>query len=145
MSGLSKDLHLHQPILFRRLKLVLLGGGAGLACGLLYLVNPADASFLPCPFRAITGWNCPACGATRAAHQLLHGNLIGALHLNLLLVLALPFFAWAGWSYFRAVLNDQPWRGVRFAPRVTLLIFAVMLGFTIIRNIPVSPFTLLSP
>src|SRR5947209_271810 len=136
MWGFSKNLHSHQPILYRRLKLGLLGGGAGLACGLLYLVNPADANVLPCPFRAITGWNCPACGATRAVHQLLHGNLIGALHLNVLLVLALPFFAWAGWSYARAVLHDQPWHGVRFSPRIITLVFIVMIGFTIVRNIP---------
>ena len=32
-----------------------------------------------CPFLAITGWYCPGCGSLRAVHDLLHGDLAGAV------------------------------------------------------------------
>lgn len=28
----------------------------------------------PCPFRAVTGWECPFCGGTRLGAALLHGD-----------------------------------------------------------------------
>lgn len=32
-----------------------------------------------CPFRLMTGWNCPLCGMTHSWHALLHGKLDKAL------------------------------------------------------------------
>ena len=56
--------------------------------GVLYFV---PLSLFPkCPLRELTGWNCPGCGATRAAHELVHGHIRAALHLNALFVLAIP-------------------------------------------------------
>ena len=47
-----------------------LGSGA-----VLFFFDPAKHGFYPvCVFHALTGWNCPGCGATRAAYQLLHGH-----------------------------------------------------------------------
>jgi hypothetical protein len=42
----------------------------------------------PCAFHMITGCPCPTCGVTRALRQLTHGNLMGALHFNPLIVCA---------------------------------------------------------
>src|SRR5467141_5185253 len=63
----------------------------GLAAGatFLFLFNPASPAnqFFPkCPFRMITGWQCPGCGSTRALYQLLHLNPIAAFKLNPLLM-----------------------------------------------------------
>ena len=33
---------------------------------------------LPCPFLALTGWQCPLCGGTRMGSALLHGDLVSA-------------------------------------------------------------------
>ena len=57
---------------------------AGLLAGAaLYLFNPAESRlFPPCPFHALTGWQCPGCGSLRAAHCLLHGEFIAAFRLN---------------------------------------------------------------
>lgn len=63
----------------------------GLA-GLYYRFDPARYSFFPpCPFRWLTGYQCAGCGSQRAAHQLLHGHLANAWHINPLLVLLLPY------------------------------------------------------
>lgn len=63
----------------------------GLA-GVYYRFDPARYLFFPpCPFRWLTGYLCAGCGSQRAIHQLLHGQLSTAWHLNPLLVLAIPY------------------------------------------------------
>lgn len=37
---------------------------------------------LPCPFRALTGWECPFCGGTRLGSALLHGDIAAAFRYN---------------------------------------------------------------
>lgn len=37
---------------------------------------------LPCPFRALTGWECPLCGGTRMGSALLHGDVGSAFAAN---------------------------------------------------------------
>ena len=37
---------------------------------------------LPCPFRALTGWDCPLCGGTRMGGALLHGDILAAFGHN---------------------------------------------------------------
>ena len=50
---------------------------AGLvAAGLL--VSGSDDGVVLCPIRRCTGGYCPGCGATRAAHRLLGGDVAGA-------------------------------------------------------------------
>jgi len=41
----------------------------GLGMSVLYASTGVG---LPCPFRMITGWNCPLCGGTRMGDALLH-------------------------------------------------------------------------
>jgi hypothetical protein len=50
---------------------LLIGG----ALGYVGLVDPHNTnSIYPlCPFKLLTGWNCPFCGGLRMAHDLLHG------------------------------------------------------------------------
>lgn len=52
-----------------------------------------------CPMRAISGWPCPTCGATRAALALVAGQPALALRMNPLLVVGLlstiPYLAYA--------------------------------------------------
>jgi len=74
---------------------LLLGGLAlaGHAWLLYYLVwgGPKDSSFLACPTRRLTGIPCPACGTTRSAAALSHGQFELALWTNPLGYLALAF------------------------------------------------------
>src|SRR4030095_11809237 len=51
----------------------------GLALSALYATTGVG---LPCPFRAITGWECPLCGGTRMGDALLHGDLGAAFEFN---------------------------------------------------------------
>jgi len=51
----------------------------GLALSALYATTGVG---LPCPFRALTGWDCPFCGGTRMGDALLHGDIRTAFEFN---------------------------------------------------------------
>jgi len=64
------------------------------ASAVLYLYPPAEHSWYPvCPIFALTGWQCPGCGSTRAIYELLHGNLSAAFAWNPLAVIWVPMVA----------------------------------------------------
>jgi uncharacterized protein DUF2752 len=69
--------------------LAVVGGllAGGLALSALFAATGVG---VPCPFLALTGWQCPLCGGTRMGAALLHGDLAGAYAFNpaLLIVLA---------------------------------------------------------
>ena len=44
---------------------------------------------LPCPFRLLTGWDCPLCGGTRMGEALLHGDVQAAFVFNPLALVGL--------------------------------------------------------
>lgn len=48
--------------------------------------------FVPkCPFKLVTGLDCPGCGFQRALHALLHGKIAEAVRYNLFLLYAIPY------------------------------------------------------
>ena len=125
---------------FKKQELITIGGllvlGAA-ACVVLLIVPPGSphSKWLPkCMFHQLTGLYCPGCGATRALSALLHGDIKASLHNNLLLIPLLSLIA---------VLLIKP--QISLKRPVAIAIVAVVLGFTILRNIPVAPFTYLAP
>ncbi len=87
-----------------------------------------------CPLRAVTGAYCPGCGALRAVHDLLQGDLAGAWDMNPLLVVAAPvaLVLWARWVWLA-------WRG-RPVPlvstRAAIGLGVVLALFAVARNLP---------
>lgn len=108
---------------------------------LLFLFNPAEVSFFPkCPFRAITGCQCPGCGSTRALYQLLHGHIVAAFKLNPLMIMTMPFIAYSLLGFTKSALTGKPQRRI-FIPPVYLWAWLVLLiFFWIFRNTPWYPF-----
>jgi hypothetical protein len=107
--------------------------------GYLAAVDPNTPGHYPlCPTRALFGIDCPGCGALRGTHDLVTGNLAGALDHNVLLVVFVPLAVvlWARWA-------RRAWRGetppvsrADFRRRTTVMITALvaLLAFGIIRN-----------
>lgn len=113
-----------------------LGGGALLAGGLAYvgLADPhkPDFVFPGCPFKLLTGWNCPACGGLRMTHDLLHGDLAAAVVDNIFLLVGLPaLLAWV-------LLRRRAGRPVFTTPAIAVIV-VLAVTWTVARNLPGFP------
>jgi hypothetical protein len=113
----------------------------------VYLHDPArGGAFLPCPFHRITGLWCPGCGMTRAFHHLLHGDVGGALGLNLLfpVVVVLVGYTWFAWLW--RALGHRPLPTLQRVPNgVWTASIVIGLVYGVLRNLPMAPFTALAP
>ncbi|MFC9326270.1 DUF2752 domain-containing protein [Kitasatospora sp. NPDC057015] len=109
-------------------------GAAG--AGYLWSRDPhLPGQALPfCPWRRLTGLQCPGCGGTRMAYDLLHGDLAAAWHDNALLLLALPLVALLYGTWLRHGLAGRSWRPA-LGPRGTAAVLGVAALWTITRNL----------
>ena len=115
----------------------------------LYVRDPSlGEGHLPqCTLRRLTGLDCAGCGMTRATHELLHLRIAEAVSYNPLLVLASPFLlVWCGLEG-AAWLYGERYRGprIKVSRNGGLWIVAVVVLYSVLRNIPVWPLTLLAP
>lgn len=112
------------------------GTGAVALAGLAYvgLGDPHRPGFLfpGCPFKMLTGWNCPACGGLRMTHDLLHGDIATAVVDNVFLLVGLPLLTvWilARWRLGRTIMP---------MPAVVVIVVAAA-AWTVVRNLPGFP------
>lgn len=128
-------------IVNRRLTVALIWLTIAAASAYLFIFEPGKSGFFPaCPFRALTGLNCPGCGSTRGLHALLHGDLVGAFQLNPFMVLALPFLLYALIAYTNAVMRGQQIKRNRLDGKYIWMLFAGILFFWVFRNTRFYPF-----
>ncbi|SEF74421.1 Protein of unknown function [Halpernia humi] len=105
--------------------------------GFYYFANPLSNSyFIKCPFKTLSGLDCPGCGSQRALHALLHGDIYRAFSYNLLFVLAIPYvfvgilFEWFG------LKNRYPkTRKLLFGKTAIYMVVAIIILFFILRNL----------
>jgi hypothetical protein len=113
----------------------------GIALTALYATTGVG---LPCPFRALTGWDCPLCGGTRMGDALLHGEIGAAFEFNPLALVGLLILGVLGalWALEAAGgpavrlprTLAEPLRRVR--PTHWLLIaLSVAVAYTLARNL----------
>jgi hypothetical protein len=115
----------------------------GLGALILFAFNPVQFAFYPtCQFYKMTGLLCPGCGSLRAWHQLLHGHILTALHLNPLAVLAVPV---GGFWLRRYVLREEELASMPVKPAWLWIGGAVLIAFCILRNLPVGSALWLAP
>jgi len=112
---------------------------AALLAGFTYvgLVSPDELGHYPvCPLRALTGWDCPLCGGTRAVHALVHGDLAAALDHNVLVTIAVPvaLVLWLRWAWRRSRGADAGL--VALGGRSATALLAVGITFAVVRNLP---------
>ena len=115
------------------------GATAALALGTA-LVAAHDpnrpGAFPPCLFLHATGHWCPGCGGLRAAYALLHGDFAGAMDMNPLVTLVVipATIVGLGWWWLGAL--GVPVRPMRLSARGGWVMFAVVVAFWVLRNIP---------
>lgn len=127
---------------------------AGLAAtitvlAVLFRHHPSEFGFLPrCPSAAV-GLACAGCGSTRAVHFLLQGDLASAWRHNpLMLLVGVPFAAVAALATVRAAWTGR-WPRSPLSPpaaaRLGLALAVILLGWTVLRNLPGETFSVLRP
>ena len=113
--------------------------------GFYWYFNPMQLLFPKCPVFSFSGIHCPGCGSQRAMHAFLHGNFSDAFRQNLLATLC--YFAIIAEIVF-LITGKMHWRPsyrLKHSRYAALFVLTFVLVFTLLRNIPVYPFTLLAP
>ena len=95
-----------------------------------------------CLFHELTGLNCPGCGGTRAAYQLLHGHLLLALRDNALFILTVAALTLRGVWFIARKIRHQP-ATLAVPPKTLWAFLVVAVVFSVLRNLPA--FSFLSP
>lgn len=117
--------------------------------GILFIyfnMNPSEFNYFPkCIFYISTGFYCPGCGSQRAAHHILHLDILKAFQQNLLFTLGLVF---ALYYLIIEILNsffDKKIKNYLKHPKIITVLLFIVVAFGILRNISIYPFTLLMP
>lgn len=112
--------------------------GLALASVALHVRNPhREGSWGICPWRELTGTDCPGCGGLRAVNDLTNLRLFDAASSNLAFVAALPLVAV---GYLRWV--GTAWTGVarrtrQLSPATwSLLVTGTIVVWWVVRNLP---------
>jgi len=133
-----------------RAQIALAACACGGATAFLFAVDPNHHAVYPqCLLYNATGIYCAGCGATRAMYALLHGRIIEALHDNALFIALLPLILYVAGSYALKAWRDNAWPQTTVDSRTLmwrgLSIFALMIAFMVLRNLPGAPFEWLRP
>lgn len=114
---------------------------AGLGLSALYETTGIGVG---CPFRLVTGWDCPLCGGTRMGSALLHGDVAVAFAFNPLALVVIAALGVVGALWAVEALGGpgvRPPVGLRrrlarTAPSQRLAAFvAVGVVYTVLRNL----------
>ena len=100
--------------------------------------NPIGNSYFPkCPFKLLTGYECPGCGSQRAIHYLLNLELVHAMRENILLVISIPYILTG--LVIDSIKSPSErilkWRKRLFGQNAIIVILVLIVGFWILRNI----------
>lgn len=113
-----------------------------------YKYNITESNWsIQCSFYKVTGLYCPGCGGQRSFHYLLHGNILQSFRYNILL---LPALILLGYLYYCLIqiyfIKNESYKNKSFLTnRFAKSFLIVLILFFILRNIPIIPFTYLSP
>jgi hypothetical protein len=114
--------------------------------GLVWYFNPSNVNFLPvCPLYSMTGIACPGCGLTRGFHALFHGDVITALDFNAMLPAYAAFFGYLFVSLVLFVFRGHGLSMNVFKMKWVYTFLGTALVFTVLRNLPYYPFSILYP
>lgn len=119
-------------------------GFAALILGMTRLLGQQGAK---CFIHQSTGLHCPGCGGTRCAHDLTAGNWLDALnHHALLTIGAFLFGCLSLYLIVRITILGKPAPKLPNIPSSSIWLGVGLIAlFTILRNIPAWPFSLLAP
>ena len=132
-----KPTNISDPAIRKRL---IVSAGVLLALGLLALYalfDPGTSILAPkCPFKLLTGFDCPACGSQRTLHALLRGQWLAAFRYSPFLLLSVPYLLLVAYTTWSGGGRAARWKGRVQHPKVVLTYLALLVGWWIVRNTP---------
>ena len=87
-----------------------------------------------CIPKAITGYDCPFCGAQRALSNILHGNLHSALQTNPYIFFISPYLIVVLLCIFRIIPKGSKAQKIAYSKPVIILAGIATIAWWIIRN-----------
>jgi hypothetical protein len=111
----------------------------GVIVVLYAIFDPATNALFPkCPFKMLTGLECPGCGSQRAIHRLLNLDFQGAISQNVLVMVAIPYMITGALFDLTGGRSEGVlrWRKRLFGATAIWIILAIIVIFTILRNVP---------
>jgi len=130
-------------------KYIAAAGMVILAAVLLYFYfnDPSEKEnlYVSCTFKNVTGWDCAGCGGQRALHHLLHLDWENAIQYNALLIILMPYFLVLIFYTIKDFIYGTGYpKNFWFSGKMAMIFVALILIYTIVRNLPFFPFTLLA-
>lgn len=119
------------------LRITLIAGAGIILLAMYYLFDPVASIWTPkCPFRVLTGWQCPGCGLQRALHSLLQGNPWEAIRYNYFLLLAGPYVVLFGIRTLMPQGKARERLTKRIEDRRVVRLYVITFGvWLVVRNI----------
>ena len=91
--------------------------------------------YLPCPFRSLTGYLCPGCGATRMFLNLFQMDIRGAFESNGMVLIALPFILFILMEMTIRYINSGNLTNSKFSGMIASVLVVGFVIFGILRNV----------
>ena len=124
---------------------------AGIFLGVILILviykyyNPLNHFFPKCPVNYFTGFYCPGCGSQRSIHFLLNFDFFQAASQNILVFLSVIFLVGDLVLNLLGKQQLRPYVLLKSSNRLAKKILFIIIIFTILRNTPMYPFTILAP
>lgn len=96
----------------------------------------ANRLSLGCVFQKMTGYQCPACGGTRAFNAMIHGHFLTSLKFNPIVIYFFAFFSWFMLSwYIQKLSGNRVCIGMRFRISYVYIGLAILMIQCTIKNL----------
>lgn len=98
-----------------------------------WAVDPSACQWAPkCAFKTLTGWQCPGCGISRAAHAAMHGRWDEALAYNWFFLVSIPYFVAVATATF---WPRVPWRRYAMHRYAAYAYVVLFMAWWVVRNV----------
>ena len=106
-----------------------------------YFIYKKTGYGIPCLIYERTGFYCPGCGITRMIFALMRFDIPEAFRYNQLLFILLPFLiAYFVYNVYLYIVDKKDTVLKKISNYVFIILLIIVIGWGIIRNLPMFPY-----